>query len=66
MANLLFLVFLADVLIYGASQYHNHGHSWADLVCSNTLGLCDYSQWLLLAVAPLFLATYIAHKNRST
>ena len=64
MANLLFVVFLADVALYAASQYQGTGHRWADLICTNALGLCNYSQWLLLAVVPLFVATYLAHKNR--
>jgi len=66
MANLLFLLFCLDILLYAASQFQGRGHGWADLICTNSLGLCNYSQYLLIAVIPLFIVAYLAHRNRQT
>jgi hypothetical protein len=65
MANILFLLFCGNILILVASQFQNRGHRWADLICTNAFGLCDQqSQWLAIGALVLFIATYLANKNR--
>ena len=64
MANILFLVFCFDILLYAASQFNGRGQMWADLICSNSFGTCTHPNVLLFAIIPLFIATFLAHKNR--
>jgi hypothetical protein len=64
MPNLIFAVFCLNILVYAASEFQGRGHGWADLICRNSFGLCNYSQYLLLAVVPLFIAAYVANKHR--
>ena len=64
MANILFLIFCIDILLYAASQFNGRGQAWADLVCTYSYGACSHPQTLLLIIIPLFIATFLAHKNR--
>ena len=64
MANILFLVFCIDILLYAASQFTGRGQMWANLVCTYSFGACTHPQALMVALIPLFIATFLAHKNR--
>jgi len=46
-----------SAVLYLAGVYQNHGHRWADQVCSVTGNLCAYPDWLgLLAIIAVTLA----------
>ncbi|HLQ91433.1 MAG TPA: hypothetical protein VK148_15510 [Xanthobacteraceae bacterium] len=64
MANILFFVFCFDILLYAASQFNGRGQMWANLVCTYSFGACTHPQALLVALIPLFIASFLAHKNR--
>ncbi len=63
-ANILFFVFCFDILLYAASQFNGRGQMWANLVCTYSFGACTHPQALLVALIPLFIASFLAHKNR--
>ena len=64
MANIFFLIFCIDILLYAASQFRGYGHHWATMVCSTAFGACDYQQLLLVCIFPLFGITFLAHRKR--
>jgi hypothetical protein len=47
-------------LLFGASKLQRRGQPWADTLCYYSYGMCDESQWLLIAAAFLALAA-VAH-----
>lgn len=52
-------------VLYFAGLYHNHGHRWADQVCTVTGNLCAYPDWLALLAIIAVTAAVIGPSFKS-
>jgi hypothetical protein len=54
----------ATALLYIAGPLQNHGHAWADQVCTTAQGLCGYPNAVAIAAAIAFITYAIMQMQK--